>query len=98
MKKILALALALCLVLGLAACTTNEPAGTTTTPAPAAKDYKLGMGVVVKTDSSKTGNAQVDATVATVEQLINELCPMFFRYMQFLMWLYFFYNLLRTYC
>ena len=29
-------------------------------------DYKLGMGVVVSMDSSKTGNAQVDATVATV--------------------------------
>ena len=33
---------------------------------PAAAEYKLGMGVVVKTDSSKTGNAQVDATVAAV--------------------------------
>ena len=29
-------------------------------------DYKLGMGIVVSMDSSKTGNAQVDATVATV--------------------------------
>ena len=34
---------------------------------PAAADaYELGMGVVVKTDSSKAGNAQVDATVAAV--------------------------------
>ena len=32
----------------------------------AAAEYKLGMGVVVKTDSSKAGNAQVDATVAAV--------------------------------
>ena len=32
----------------------------------AAAAYKLGMGVVVKTDSSKAGNAQVDATVAAV--------------------------------
>ncbi len=31
-----------------------------------AKEYTLGMGVVVGLDSSKTGNAQVDATVATV--------------------------------
>jgi hypothetical protein len=30
------------------------------------KEYKLGMGVVVSMDSSKTENAQVDATVATV--------------------------------
>ena len=35
------------------------------TPAKEA-DYKLGMGVVVSMDSSKTGLAQVDATVATV--------------------------------
>jgi hypothetical protein len=34
--------------------------------APAEKEYKLGMGVVVSMDSSKAGNAQVDATVATV--------------------------------
>ena len=32
----------------------------------AAAEYELGMGVVVKTDSSKAGNAQVDATVAAV--------------------------------
>ena len=30
------------------------------------KEYKLGMGVVVSLDSSKTGTAQIDATVATV--------------------------------
>ena len=30
------------------------------------KEYKLGMGVVVGLDSSKTGTAQIDATVATV--------------------------------
>ena len=37
------------------------------TPAPAVeKEYKLGLGVVVGLDSSKTGLAQVDGTVATV--------------------------------
>ncbi len=38
------------------------------TPDEGAKEaeYKLGMGVVVSTASSATGNAQVDATVATV--------------------------------
>ena len=43
--------------------TAEEPAAEE--PA-AAAEYKLGMGVVVKTDSSKAGNAQVDATVAAV--------------------------------
>ena len=57
MKKLIAIALMLCLVLSLAACGEK---------APAEAEYKLGMGVVVSTDSSKTGNAQVDATVATV--------------------------------
>ncbi len=56
MKKILAIALCLCMVLCVVACE----------KAPAEKDYKLGMGVVVSMDSSATGNAQVDATVATV--------------------------------
>jgi len=59
MKKILAIALCLCMVLGIAACS-KEPA------AAAEKTYKLGMGIVVSMDSSKTDNAQVDATVATV--------------------------------
>ena len=57
MKKILALALCLCMVLCVVACGEK---------APEEKDYKLGMGIVVKTDSSKAGNAQVDATIATV--------------------------------
>ncbi len=56
MKKILAIALCLCMVLCVVACE----------KAPAEKDYKLGMGVVVSTDSSKAGNAQVDATIAAV--------------------------------
>ena len=63
MKKIIALVLCLCTLACLAAC------GTAQTPAPAGKteaEYKLGMGVVVNTESSKTGNAQVDATVAAV--------------------------------
>ncbi len=56
MKKILAIALCLCMVLCVVACE----------KAPAEKDYKLGLGVVVSTASSKEGNAQVDATIAAV--------------------------------
>ena len=55
MKKILAIALCLCMVLCAVACGGTKEA-----------EYKLGMGIVVNMDSSKTGNAQVDATVATV--------------------------------
>lgn len=54
MKKITAIILALCMVLALAACGSSEA------------EYTLGMGVALNTDSSDTGNAQVDATVATV--------------------------------
>ena len=50
MKKILAIALCLCMVLGIAACS-KEPAATATE-----KTYKLGMGIVVSMDSSKTDN------------------------------------------
>ena len=59
MKKFLSLFLCLCLMLGLgsAMALAEEPA---------AAEYKLGMGIVLSTDSSKTGNAQVDATVAAV--------------------------------
>ena len=49
--------------------TAEEPAAEEPAPAEepaAAAAYKLGMGVVVKTDSSKAGLAQVDATVAAV--------------------------------
>ena len=56
MKRIFAMLLCLCMIVAIVACDT---------PAKEA-DYKLGMGVVVSMDSSKTGNAQVDATVATV--------------------------------
>ena len=59
MKKILAIVLCLCMALAAVACTT-------TPETPAEAEYKLGMGIVVKMDSTKTGNAQVDATVATV--------------------------------
>ena len=55
MKRILAIALCLVMALALVACGGAKEA-----------DYKLGMGVVVSMGSSKTGNAQVDATVATV--------------------------------
>ena len=56
MKKILAIALCLIMVLAVVACE----------KAPAEAEYKLGLGVVVSTASSKEGNAQVDATIATV--------------------------------
>ena len=56
MKKILAIALCLIMVLAVVACE----------KAPTEADYKLGLGVVVSTASSKEGNAQVDATIATV--------------------------------
>ena len=68
MKKFLAILLCVCMVVAIVACNktpdTQEP-NTPDTPATEA-EYKLGMGVVVSMDSSKTGNAQVDATVATV--------------------------------
>ena len=54
MKKLIAIALLLCMVLVMGAWTADGG------------EYKLGMGVVVSTDSSKTNNAQVDATVAAV--------------------------------
>ena len=56
MKRIFAMLLCLCMIVAIVACDT---------PAKEA-DYKLGMGVVVSMDSSKTGLAQVDATVAAV--------------------------------
>ena len=59
MKKIFAIALCVCLMLSVVACAPKTPAATEA-------EYKLGMGIVVSTASSKTGMAQVDATVATV--------------------------------
>ena len=59
MKKILAIILCAMMLCAIVAC--ND-----TPETPAEKDYKLGMGIVVSTASSKTGTAQVDATVATV--------------------------------
>ena len=56
MKKILTLVLSLCMLLTML----------TVFVACGEADYKLGMGVVVSMDSSKTGLAQVDATVAAV--------------------------------
>ena len=58
MKKFFAILLCAIMVLAVVACDTAET--------PKEAEYKLGMGVVVSMDSSKTGNAQVDATVATV--------------------------------
>lgn len=70
MKKLISLLLALMLVFSLAACggkdegnKDNENENQTETNAP---EYKLGMGVSLNTDSSETGHAQVDATVAAV--------------------------------
>ena len=54
MKKILAVLLLVCLVFSLAACGSKTA------------EYKLGLGVSLNTNSSKTGNAQVDATAAAV--------------------------------
>ncbi|MBQ4091598.1 MAG: hypothetical protein IJC64_04720, partial [Clostridia bacterium] len=56
MKKLFAILLCACMLVAVVACDT---------PAKEA-EYKLGMGVVVDMNSSATGNAQVDATVATV--------------------------------
>ena len=85
MKKILAILLCLCMVLAVVACNqttedknegTTAPETTNKTDAPVEEtkeaEYKLGMGIVVSTDSStsataeKAGTAQVDATVAAV--------------------------------
>lgn len=59
-KKVLAMLLCLCMVVALAACGAAKP------EEPKEVEYKLGMGVVVNMDSSATGNAQIDATVAAV--------------------------------
>ncbi len=81
MKKFFAILLCVVMVLAVVACNTNteEKESETekvtekapeTTAAPVVEEeeaeYKLGMGVVVDMNSSATGNAQVDATVATV--------------------------------
>ena len=65
MKKLLALILCVCMALCVVACNDNKKEDPNPAPATEA-EYKLGMGIVVSTASSKTGNAQVDATVATV--------------------------------
>ncbi len=57
MKKLFAILLCACMMLAVVACGK---------PAVKEAEYKLGMGVVVSMASSKTGLAQVDATVATV--------------------------------
>ena len=61
MKKFFAILLCAIMVFAVVACDNAQ-----TPETPAEVDYKLGMGIVVSTASSKTGNAQVDATVATV--------------------------------
>ena len=54
MKKFVTAIILVCMMLSMAACGGSSEA-----------EYKLGMGVVVSTDSSSDNNAQVDATVAT---------------------------------
>jgi len=70
MKRIFAMLLCLCMIVAIVACDTKGGNDETTTAGGTTEnveaEYKLGMGVVVSTDSSKTGTAQVDATVATV--------------------------------
>ena len=71
MKKLLMALFCVLTLVGLVACdddntnddNTQQDGGEQT---PAEATYKLGMGVVVSTASSKNGLAQVDATVATV--------------------------------
>ena len=58
MKKFFAILLCVLMVVAIVACDKPEEKQEA--------EYKLGMGIVVSTASSKTGNAQVDATVATV--------------------------------
>ena len=60
MKRLFAIVLCLCMLLTFFVACNDEP------ETPAEADYKLGMGVVVDMSESATGNAQVDATVATV--------------------------------
>ena len=66
MKKLFAIALCVCMILTIVACAPATTPPTATDPVVTEAEYKLGMGVVVSTASSKTGLAQVDATVATV--------------------------------
>ena len=60
MKKYLSMLLMVCLILSLAA------GGLQAAAADDEAEYKLGMGISLNMDSSKAGNAQVDATVAAV--------------------------------
>ena len=61
MKKILAMLLCLCMMASLFAATALAEE-----PEEAAGEYRLGLGVSLNTNSSKAGNAQVDATTAAV--------------------------------
>ena len=66
MKKLFAILLCVCMILTVVACAPATNNNGTTEPEKTEAEYKLGMGVVVNMDSSATGNAQVDATVAAV--------------------------------
>ena len=70
-KRLIASALVACSMLALVGCGAKEEAPAASaapveTPAATEAEYKLGMGVVLSTASSKENNAQVDATVAAV--------------------------------
>ena len=70
-KRLIASALVACSMLALVGCGAKEEAPAASaapveTPAATEVEYKLGMGVVLSTASSKENNAQVDATVAAV--------------------------------
>ena len=66
MKKLLTLLLAVLMLVSLAACGGKTEPTEPATPEVTEATYTLGMGTVVKLDSSKESNAQVDATVAAV--------------------------------
>lgn len=68
MKRFFAILLCVIMVFAIVACDTADKQDETNKndAAKTEASYKLGMGVVVSMDSSKTGLAQVDATVATV--------------------------------
>ena len=67
MKKFFAILLCLCMIFAMVACDTDKGDNKDDQNNAATEaEYKLGMGIVVDLNSSATGNAQVDATVATV--------------------------------
>lgn len=66
MKKLLVLLLAATMMFSFAACGSSDSGDDASADAAGGAAMKLGMGIVVNNDSSDTGNAQVDATVAAI--------------------------------